>query len=84
MLTHKVEPQYTEEARHAKLEGTVVLAVTVTEDGSATDIKVVRSLGLGLDEKAIECVKQWKFRPGLRYGRPVPVRASIEVNFRLL
>ena len=49
-----------------------------------TNIKVVRSLGLGLDEKAIEAVKQWKFRPGMKQGQAVTVQAQVEVNFRLL
>lgn len=83
-LLLKVEPEYSEEARKAKYQGTVVLAVVVDENGRARDIRVVRPLGLGLDEKAIEAVQKWKFRPGQLNGKPVPVSASIEVNFRLL
>lgn len=83
-LLLKVEPEYSEEARKAKYQGTVVLAVVVDENGRARDIKVIRPLGLGLDEKAIEAVQKWKFRPGQLNGKPVPVSASIEVNFRLL
>jgi protein TonB len=56
----------------------------VLPDGKASDIKVVRSLGLGLDEKAIEAVEKWKFKPGMKNGVPVAVMATIEVNFRLL
>ncbi len=81
---YRVEPEYTEEARKAKYQGTVVLHCVVDADGQVRNIRVVRSLGLGLDEKAIEAVRQWKFRPGMKDGRAVPVAASIEVTFRLL
>jgi periplasmic protein TonB len=80
----KVEPEYSEEARKAKFQGTVVLSVVVDEKGNPKDLKVMRALGLGLDQKAIEAVEKWKFRPGLKDGRPVSVFATIEVNFRLL
>jgi protein TonB len=84
VLMHKVEPEYSEEARKAKYQGTVLLYIEVTPDGRASNIRVTRSLGLGLDEKAIEAVKQWKFKPGYKNGQPVTVAATIEVNFRLL
>lgn len=80
----KPEPEYSEEARKAKFQGTVVLNIVVDEKGNARDVTVARPLGLGLDQKAIEAVMKWKFRPGMKDGHPVPVRASIEVNFRLL
>ena len=83
-LLHKVEPEYSEEARKAKYQGTVLLYVEVDTAGRAANIRVARSLGLGLDEKAIEAVKQWKFKPGYKDGKPVTVAATIEVNFRLL
>jgi TonB family protein len=83
-LLFKVEPEYSEEARKAKYQGTVLLYVEVDPSGHATNIRVARSLGLGLDEKAIEAVKKWKFAPGKKNGRPVTVAATIEVNFRLL
>jgi TonB family protein len=81
---YKPDPEYSEEARKAKYSGTVVLSIIVDSTGKPRDIKVIRSLGLGLDEKAIEAVTKWKFRPGYRNGQPVAVQASIEVNFRLL
>jgi periplasmic protein TonB len=84
VLTYKKEPEYSEEARKAKYQGTVTLYVEVAPNGKAQNIKVLHSLGLGLDEKAIEAVKQWVFKPGLKDGKPVTVAASIEVNFRLL
>ena len=83
-LTYKVEPEYSEEARNAHLQGVVVLYVEVDEEGKAINPRVVRSLGLGLDEKAIEAVGKWKFRPGYKDGKPVRVAATIEVNFRLM
>ena len=80
----KVEPEYSEEARKAKFQGTVLLSVIVDEKGNPRDLRIVRPLGLGLDEKAIEAVMKWRFRPGLKDGRAVPVSAYVEVNFRLL
>ena len=84
VVLYKVEPEYSEEARKAKYAGTVVLQLIVDTTGKAQSIKVTRSLGLGLDENAIQAVNKWKFRPGYRNGQPVPVIATIEVNFRLL
>ena len=79
----RVEPEYTDEARDAKLEGVVVVYVVIEEDGRAHNIRVIRSLGKGLDEKAIEAVEQWEFEPGKKDGKPVKVEATIEINFRL-
>lgn len=83
-LIAKVEPEYSEEARKAKWQGVVALQIIVDESGNPTNIKVIRSLGLGLDQKAIEAVMKWRFRPGMKDGKPVPVFANVEVNFRLL
>jgi periplasmic protein TonB len=83
-LLSKVEPEYSEEARKAKHQGVVLLYVEVDPSGKAVNIRVLHSLGLGLDEKAMEAVKKWRFKPGLKDGRPVTVQAQIEVNFRLL
>jgi TonB family protein len=83
-LAYKVEPEYTEEARMAKYQGTIVVSAVVGVDGTAQDMKVVRGLGLGLDQKAVQAISKWKFNPGTVNGQPVPVVAQIEVNFRLL
>jgi TonB family protein len=80
----KIDPEYSEEARKAKYSGTVLLSVIVDAEGRARDVHVVKSLGMGLDEKAVEAVLNWKFKPGMRGGVAVNVRAQIEVNFRLL
>src|SRR5947209_10431375 len=82
-LLSKVETQYNEEARKARLNGAVVLYVEVRPDGHAANLRVIRSLGLGLDENAIAAVSQWQFQPGEKEGRKVFVQATIEVNFRL-
>jgi periplasmic protein TonB len=83
-VIYKVDPEYSEEARKAKYSGTVMLSVVVDAEGHARDIHVVKSLGMGLDEKAMEAVEKWKFKPGMKGGMAVNVRATIEVNFRLL
>ena len=72
-----------EEARKAKYQGTCVLWLVVGPDGRPRDIRVARSLGLGLDEKAIEAVKTWKFEPAMKDGKPVAVQINVEVSFRL-
>jgi len=82
-IIRKIEPQYSEEARDAKLQGKVVLGVVVEEDGKIRQAKVLKGLGLGLDEKAVEAVKQWEFEPAMRDGKPVKVQATVEINFRL-
>lgn len=79
----RVEPQYSEEARKARYQGTVVLEAIVRRDGTVDIQRVVRSLGFGLDENAIQALKQWRFRPGTRNGIPVDVSLNIEVNFNL-
>jgi periplasmic protein TonB len=83
-VVYKVDPEYSEEARKAKYSGTVLLSVIVDQEGHARDIKILKRLGMGLDEKAMEAVLKWKFKPGMKGGQAVNVRAQIEVNFRLL
>jgi TonB family protein len=84
ILVSKVEPEYSEEARKAKFSGAVLLSLVVGADGVPRDIHVVRQLGLGLDEKAIEAVMKWRFRPGRKGGQSVATQATVEVTFRLL
>ncbi len=84
LVVSKAEPEYTADARIAKYQGTSLLSVEIDADGSPRDIRVVRPLGFGLDEKAIEAVTKWRFRPATKDGQPVKVMAQIEVNFRLL
>ena len=83
-VLYRVDPEFSEEARKAKYQGTVILTIEVGEDGGPRRFRIVQGLGLGLDQKALEAVAQWKFRPAMRNGRPVRAPATIQVNFRLL
>ena len=84
-LTYYVEAEFSDEARRAKYEGTVVISLIVDAQGNPQNIRVSRSLGMGLDEKAIEAVRQYKFKPAIeaKSGKAVPVPISVQVNFRL-
>lgn len=77
------DPEYSEEARKAKYQGTVVLQLIVGPEGKAHDIRIARSVGMGLDEKAMEAVQTWKFEPARKDGRAVAVLINVEVSFRL-
>ncbi len=83
-LISKVEPKFSEEARISHFAGTVLLGATLGTDGRASSFKVLRHLGLGLDENAIAAVSNWQFKPGEKEGQPVNVFAQIEVNFRMV
>jgi TonB family protein len=83
VMSHS-EPEYTEEARRAGVNTTVILQISVGTDGVPADIQVKRGSGFGLDEKAVETVQSWRFEPAMKEGRPVQVSVTIEVNFRLL
>jgi TonB family protein len=83
-LLSRIDPEYTEEARKTKYQGSVVLSVIIQKNGTVGDVRVVRPLGMGLDEKAVAAVRQWRFRPGAKSGTPVDVIAQVEVTFRLL
>jgi protein TonB len=79
------DPRFSDEARKAKYQGTVLLRIIVLADGRATNISIVKGLGMGLDENAIEAVKSWRFKPAVGPGgKAVPVEVMIEVTFRLL
>jgi TonB family protein len=82
-LIYKVEPQYTDEAQHAKISGTVLLSIVIDSSGNPGDIQVVRGLDPGLDKNAIAALSQWRFDPATRNNQPVPVQAQIQVNFEL-
>jgi TonB family protein len=81
--TETVEPQYTEEARKAHLEGTVSLYVEVVPSGRAENARVLRSLGMGLDEKAVEAVHQWRFQPATRGNQLITAATVVLVDFHL-
>lgn len=77
------QPEFSEEARKAKYQGVVVLSGIIGVDGRVHNPRVVRSLGMGLDEKALAAVKLWKFDPGKKDGRPVAVEMGLEISFNL-
>lgn len=82
VLKH-VDPQYSEEARRQQLSGTVLLSFVVDEKGLPQKIQVIRGIGHGLDEKAIEAVQQYRFQPAMRDGTPVSVQLKMEVRFEI-
>lgn len=81
--TREVKPVYPEIARKARIEGVVILEITVDKQGNVTDVKVLRQLPMGLTEAAVEAVKQWKYEPSTLNGRPVEVLVTVTVTFRL-
>ncbi|HEY7333792.1 MAG TPA: TonB family protein [Bryobacteraceae bacterium] len=76
-------PEYTDEARNARWQGSVKLSLVVDETGRPTDVRVTKQVGMGLEQKAMEAVWKWRFKPGTIDGKPAPVAATVEVNFRL-
>ena len=81
--TYSPAPECSEEARSSRVQGAVMLGIIVTSAGRPTHIRVLQSLGSGLDEKAVEAVSQWKFKPATKDGKPVAVEIAVEVNFNL-
>jgi protein TonB len=82
-VVFQTDPEFSEEARKAKYQGTCVLGLVVDANGRPTAIRVLSALGMGLDEKAIESVKNWKFEPGKKDGHDVAVEIAVEVDFHL-
>jgi len=83
ILVNEVLPEYSEEARKARFQGTVVLNTIIREDGSVQVMKIVRGIGFGLDQNAMNAVLQWKFKPARRNGKPVAAYLNVEVSFNL-
>jgi periplasmic protein TonB len=83
ILIHKVDPVYTSEAIAAKLQGKVILSAMIGTGGVPSDIRVVRELGKGLDQNAVECLQAWRFKPATNHGEPVSTKVTVEINFRL-
>ena len=77
------EPQYTDVARKVRLQGMVILEAIIDRNGDVTDVRILKPLGMGLDNSALEGVKRWKFQPGTLHGQPVPVIYNLTVIFRL-
>ncbi|NYF80673.1 energy transducer TonB [Granulicella arctica] len=83
VLVYSVEPEFSEEARKAKVAGNVLVNLWVDTSGRPTHVRVIRGVGMGLDEKAREAVLQYKFKPALENGKPVLVELNVEVNFQI-
>jgi periplasmic protein TonB len=83
-VVHKADPEYTTEATEAKIQGAVTLTATIGADGIPAEIKIVKGLGKGLDEKAVECLQKWRFKPATTNGEPIASKVTVEINFRLL
>jgi TonB family protein len=82
-LLREVKPDYTENARQRGIEGDVVMEIVVRRDGSVGDVRVMQGLGYGLDERAIEAVRQWRFSPARRRGQPVDVLVEVAMEFKI-
>jgi TonB family protein len=83
VLIYNVNPAFSEEARAAKKGGNVLINLVVDQNGNPTHVRVIRGIGYGLDEKAIEAVKQYRFKPAMQEGKPVPVELNLEINFKI-
>ena len=79
----KVEPEFSEEARKAKFMGVVTVNLIVDTKGLPQNVRVIRGVGMGLDEKALEAVRQYRFKPAMEGGKPAPVQVNVEVNFQI-
>jgi periplasmic protein TonB len=84
VVLYQVEPEFSEEARKAKFSGNVEVYLWVDPDGKPSHIRVVRGVGMGLDEKAVEAVRQYRFKPAMKDGKPVQVDLYVDVNFQIL
>lgn len=82
-LVHSVQPEFTTQARAARYQGVVAIQLIVDQQGNPVDLQVVKHLGMGLDQKALAAVEQYRFRPAMYQGHPVPVRLVVDVNFHL-
>ncbi len=82
-LIYKVDPEFSEEARKAKFMGIVLVNLIVDQNGNPQNVHVLRGVGMGLDQKAIDAVKQYKFKPAKEGGKPVPVEMNVQVDFQI-
>lgn len=82
-LIYAPDPEFSDEAHKANFEGTVILWAVIGTDGYVREVRVQRALGMGLDQKAVEAIRIWRFEPGLKDDMPVAVQVNVEVNFRL-
>jgi protein TonB len=83
VVIYQVEPEFSEEARKAKFMGVVLVNLIVDAHGLPQNVHTLRGVGMGLDEKAVEAVRQYRFKPAMEGGKPVPVELNVEVNFQI-
>ncbi|HEV3484416.1 MAG TPA: energy transducer TonB, partial [Vicinamibacterales bacterium] len=83
VLVNRVEPVFPAEARAARISGVVIVEAMINENGTVDDVRVLKPLPFGLDQAAVEAVRQWVFRPATFDGKPVPVVFNLTINFRL-
>lgn len=83
VVIYSVEPEFSEEARKAKVAGNVLVSIIVDASGHPQNVRVIRGIGMGLDEKAVEAVRQYRFKPAMMNGRAVPVEVNFDVNFQI-
>jgi protein TonB len=81
--TYAPPPQYTEIARKARVQGVVIVQAIIDKEGDVTNVKVLKGLGMGLDQAAVDAIKKWRFGPATLHGKPVEVYYNLTVNFRL-
>ncbi len=79
-----VDPKFSKQARKAKFSGQVIVALIVDKEGMPQNVHVLRGVGMGLDEEALKAVKQYRFKPALQNGRPVPVYLNVQINFQIV
>jgi protein TonB len=79
----RIEPEYTEIARRARIQGIVIIEAVIDRQGNVTDARIIKGLPMGLDQEALRAIKRWKFKPGTLNGQPVPVYFNLSINFRL-
>jgi periplasmic protein TonB len=82
-IISRTDPNYTELARKARIQGIVIVEAVIDRQGNVTEARVLKPLPMGLDQQALAAIKQWKFRPGTLNGQPVPVYYNLTINFRL-
>jgi len=83
VLISHIEPEFSEEARKAKFPGVVTVSLIVDTEGLPQNVHVIRGVGMGLDEKALDAVRQYRFKPARENGHPVPVQVNVEVRFSI-
>ena len=83
VITDRIDPQYTEVARRARIQGIVIIEAVIDRQGNVTEARILKGLPMGLDNEALAAIKRWKFRPGTLNGQPVPVYYNLTINFRL-